>query len=170
VNRVLSAGRLLADRVLSWVVIIAMAALVLDVLWGVVSRYALRAQARWTDELATTLLIWVAMLGAALVYGQRGHLGLDYVVQKLDPAAQWLTQLIGHLLVLAFAVGVMIYGGWVMAERTLSSGQILPALGWPKGYTYFAVPVSGFFLSFYALDGLIGTLTPRGEADAAREA
>jgi TRAP-type C4-dicarboxylate transport system permease small subunit len=163
-GRLLMKGRKFADRVLSWIVIVAMGALVLDVLWGVVSRYVLQAQARWTDELATTLLIWISMLGAALVYGEGGHLGLDYIVQKLDPAAQRVTQLVVHVLVFAFAVGVMIYGGWVMAERTLASGQLLPALGWPKGYTYFAVPVSGIFICFYAFEGLIETHYQRGEA------
>ena len=163
-ERLLMKCREVADRVLSWIVIVAMGALVLDVLWGVVSRYALRAQARWTDELATALLIWISMLGAALVYGERGHLGLDYFVHKLDPTAQWITQLVVHVLVFAFAAGVMVYGGWVMAERTLASGQLLPALGWPKGYTYFAVPVSGIFLCFYAFEGLVQTLPQSGES------
>jgi TRAP-type C4-dicarboxylate transport system permease small subunit len=169
VNRLLSNCHSWADRLLSWVVIAAMAALVLDVLWGVVSRYVLRAQARWTDELATTLLIWIAMLGAALVYGERGHLGLDYFVLKLDSAAQWLTQLIVHMLVFAFAASVMVYGGLIMAERTLASGQVLPALGWPKGYTYFAVPVSGIFLCFYAVKGVVETIDCRGAAFAPKE-
>lgn len=104
------------------------------------------------------------MLGAALVYGERGHLGLDYFVHKLDPTAQWTTQLVVHVLVFAFAAGVMVYGGWVMAERTLASGQLLPALGWPKGYTYFAVPASGIFLCFYAFEALVETLRQHGEA------
>ena len=168
-NRVLIKGRTLADRVLAWIVIAAMGALVLDVLWGVVSRYALQAQARWTDELATSLLIWISMLGAALVYGERGHLGLDYLVQKLHPAARSVTQLVGHLLVFAFAAVVMVYGGWVMAERTLASGQLLPALGLPKGYTYFAVPVSGAFFCFYTVEGLIETLRQRDETHPPQE-
>ncbi len=168
-NRVLVKGRMLADRVLAWVVISAMAALVLDVLWGVVSRYVLQAQARWTDELATTLLIWISMLGAAVVYGERGHLGLDYLVQKLHPAARWITELAGHALVFAFAAVVMIYGGWVMAERTLASGQLLPALGLPKGYTYFAVPIGGVFFCFYAVEGLAETLRQRGATQSPQE-
>ena len=151
-------GRQLSDRFLSWMIVVAMGALVLDVLWGVFSRYVLRGQSRWTDELATTLMIWASMLGAALVYGERGHLGVDYVVGKLDPAAQRLLEIAVHLLVLCFALGVMVYGGWIMTERTLEGGQLLPALGWKKGYTYLAVPLSGAFLCFYALDGAIAVL------------
>jgi TRAP-type C4-dicarboxylate transport system permease small subunit len=169
VKHLMRQTRQLADRVLALVVIAAMGVLVLDVLWGVVSRYALRAQARWTDELATTLLIWISMLGGALVYSERGHLGLDYLVGKLDLVAQRFAELAVHLLVFAFAAGVMVFGGWVMAERTLASGQVLPALGLPKGYTYFAVPVSGIFLCFYALEGVAETLCPTGTNDVQQE-
>jgi TRAP-type C4-dicarboxylate transport system permease small subunit len=151
-------GRRVSDRLLSWMVILAMAALTADVLWGVFSRYILGAQSLWTDELATTLMIWASMLGAALVYGERGHLGVDYFVGKLDPAAQNLVTIAVHVLVFAFAAGVMVYGGAVMVERTLDAGQVLPALGWKKGYTYLSVPICGAFLLFYALEGMLETL------------
>jgi TRAP-type C4-dicarboxylate transport system permease small subunit len=151
-------GRRVSDWTLSWLVIVAMAALTVDVLWGVFSRYAIGAQSRWTDELATTLMIWASMLGAALVYGERGHLGVDYFVGKLDPAAQKLVTLVVHVLVLAFAASVMVYGGSIMVERTLDGGQVMPALGLKKGYSYLAVPICGVFLVFYALEGMFETL------------
>ena len=44
-------------RVLEWLTIVLFAALVLDVLWGVVSRYVLGTQSRWTEELAIYLLV-----------------------------------------------------------------------------------------------------------------
>ena len=65
----LARGRVLSDLILSGLVIVLFATLTIDVLWGVFSRYALGAQTRWTDELATTLMVWVSLLGAALVYG-----------------------------------------------------------------------------------------------------
>ena len=150
-------GRRLADRFLSWLVIVTMGALTADVLWGVFSRYIIGAQSRWTDELATMLMIWASMLGAALVYGEHGHLGVDYFVGKLDPAAQRLLAQVVHALVIAFAAGVMVYGGAVMVQRTLEGGQVMPALGLKKGYSYLAVPISGVFLVFYALEGIFET-------------
>jgi TRAP-type C4-dicarboxylate transport system permease small subunit len=152
----LARGRRLADFALSWLVIVLFAALTLDVLWGVATRYASEGgQASWSEELATTLMVWVSLLGAALVYGEKGHLGVDYFVAKLDPAAQRVAEIATHLLVAFFAVVVMVYGGWVMVDRTLDAGQVLPALGWKKGYAYSVVPLSGLFLVFYAMAGAI---------------
>jgi TRAP-type C4-dicarboxylate transport system permease small subunit len=158
-----------SDLVLSGLVIVLFAALTIDVLWGVVSRYALGAQTRWTDELATMLMVWVSLLGAALVYGEKGHLGVDYFVGKLDPAAKLLAELVAHLLVLVFAAAVMVYGGWILVDRALEANQLLPALGWKKGYTYSVVPLSGLFFTFYAIEGAVRTLSHEADIDHARK-
>ena len=51
-------------RLLNGILVGAVALLVLDVLLGVASRYLWGAQVKWTEELATILLIWVSFLGA----------------------------------------------------------------------------------------------------------
>jgi TRAP-type C4-dicarboxylate transport system permease small subunit len=153
-QRLLAGGRVVCDALLSWLIIGLFAVLTLDVLWGVVSRYVLGSQTRWTDELATTLMVWVSLLGAALVYGEKGHLGVDYFVGKLDPAAQRVMEFASHLLVLFFVCAVMLYGGWVLVERALEAHQTLPALGWQKGYCYAVVPLSGLFFLFYTIEGM----------------
>ena len=61
-------------RALEWLTTGIFAALVLDVLWGVISRYVLGSQSRWTEELAIYLLVWVSLLGATLVFRERAHL------------------------------------------------------------------------------------------------
>jgi TRAP-type C4-dicarboxylate transport system permease small subunit len=158
--RFLARGRAVCDFLLSAVVILLFAALTLDVLWGVYTRYARdEGQARWTEELATTLLVWVSFLGAALVYGERGHLGLDYFVGKLDAAAQRLTDFFAYVLVCIFAGVVLVYGGWILVDRALDANQLLPALGWKKGYGYAVVPLSGLFFVFYAVEGAVRAMT-----------
>jgi TRAP-type C4-dicarboxylate transport system permease small subunit len=161
--RFLARGRAVCDFLLSAVLIVLFAALTLDVLWGVFTRYTVEAgQARWTEELATTLLVWVSFLGAALVYGENGHLGLDYFVGKLDSAARRLADCIACLLVLIFAGVVLVYGGWLLVDRALDAGQLLPALGWKKAYGYAVVPISGLFFVFYAIEGAANALGRRG--------
>jgi TRAP-type C4-dicarboxylate transport system permease small subunit len=156
----LARARAASDFLLSALVIILFACLTVDVLWGIFTRYARQqGQARWTEELATTLLVWISFLGAALVYGEKGHLGLDYFVGKLDPAARRLTECIAYLLVLIFSGVVLVYGGWLLVDRALDANQLLPALGWKKGYGYAVVPLSGLFFVFYAIEGAARAMT-----------
>lgn len=129
--------------------------LTLDVLWGVFSRYVLGQQGRWTEELALYLLVWVSLLGASLAYSEGSHLGVDYLVQKLDPAARQLSKVLVELLVLGFSAFVLVRGGVALVSETLASGQVSPALGLRMGYVYLAVPLSGLCFAVFALEKLV---------------
>ncbi len=138
------------------ILIAAMAAMTIDVLWGVFSRFILGSQTRWTEELAIYLLIWISLLGASLTYGERGHLGVDYFVQKLDEKAQILAAIVVEMSVLLFSLFGLTYGGWVLVSKTLEAGQVSPTLGWQMGYVYLAAPISGVFFTLFAIEHLVG--------------
>ena len=148
------------------------AALVLVVLWGVVSRYwpGIPPSA-WTEELAIYLLVWVSLLGGALTFRERGHLGVDYLVAKFDPAAQRLTGIVIELCVIVFAVVALCYGGFRLVFDTLASGQLTPVLQLRVGYFYGAVPLSGIFFVAFAIEHMIeGPVDPPSAEEAAAEA
>lgn len=147
-----------AVRLLEWFLIFAFAFLVIDVLWGVFTRFVVGRQAAWTEEAAIYLLIWVSMLGAALTYEDKGHLGVDYLVGKLHPAGRYIGEIVVQLVVLAFSVGVLVYGGWVLVMETLEQGQLSPTLNLKVGYLYMAVPLSGLFFSLFSLEELLRLL------------
>jgi TRAP-type C4-dicarboxylate transport system permease small subunit len=148
-------------RFLEWAAIIIMAALVCVVLWGVFTRYCLGNQVEWSDELATTLIMWASMLGASVAYAEKGHLGVDYFVGKLDPAAQRINEIIVHLIVALFAVAVMIYGGYLLTSRTFAAEQMLQALKIKAGYKYIVIPFSGCFMVLFAMEHILELLTGR---------
>ena len=70
--------------VLNLVLIVAVALLLLDVVLGVFTRYVMGEQAKWTEELARFLLIWVSLLGSAVAFGSKAHLGVDFFVSKFQ--------------------------------------------------------------------------------------
>ncbi len=141
-------------RLLEGAVIVIMAALVLDVLWGVVSRFVLAEPSRWTEELATFLLTWVALLGAAVGFSRQQHLGVDILVNQLHPDAHRLMAIIVQCLIIFFTASVMIWGGYVLVSETLRAGQTTPALGIRMGFVYLAVPISGLFIVLFSLEQL----------------
>lgn len=148
-------------RGLEIVIIATMGLLVVDVVWGVFSRYALGEQTKWTEELARFLLVWVALLGGALAFRTKTHLGVDYFVNRLHPDARRVTAVVADLVVLFFAGAVLLLGGTSVVREALVLEQTTPALGWKMGYVYMALPISGFFVVFYTLDNLMATLRGR---------
>ncbi len=139
--------------------VFGMAVLVVDVLWGVFSRYALGEQTRWTEELAVYLLVWISLLGAALTFREKGHLGVDYFVGKLEPSARRLSGIVVELIVFAFSAFALVHGGWNLVIKTFASGQVLPALNLPMGYVYSVVPISGVVFCLFVFEHLMAYLS-----------
>lgn len=130
----------------------AMATLFASVLWGVFTRFILGDQSTWTEPLAIYLLVWVSLLGSAVVYREKGHLGVDYFVSMLDPGAQRLVSLLVEVLIIVFALTILCHGGYILVERALAAEQQVAGLGVPMGYIYMAVPISGFFFVLFGLE------------------
>lgn len=134
--------------------------LVLDVLWGVFSRYVIGHQSQWTEQLAVNLIIWVSLLGATLTYEEKGHLGVDYFVGKLHPDAQRYAAAFVELVVLFFSAYALCYGGWYLVSATLEAGQVNQMLWDVKvGYIYSVVPISGIFFILFGVEHLWEIMT-----------
>lgn len=154
----LAGFKALLVRALNGGLIFAVGILVVDVLWGVATRYLLGEQSSWTEELARMLLIWVVLLGSAAAYGEREHLGLDYFVGRMDPVSRRRIAVVTDLVVLFFAVSVLLVGGYRLVSETFALGQMLMALGIGKGFVYLAVPISGVFFVIFGVESLLETL------------
>ena len=145
------------DRILEKTLVALLTVLVIDVLWQVLSRYVLSSPSSFTDELAGFLLIWVGVLGAAYVTGQKQHLAIDLLVQKSSPAMQKKLQLIINACIALFAVFVMVIGGsWLVITRfqlNVSSA----ALHLPLGYVYGVMPISGLLMVYYSITFMFNT-------------
>lgn len=157
-------------KALDAVLIVAVGLLVLDVVWGVFTRYAMGAQAKWTEELARFLLVWVALLGGAVAFGTKGHLGVDFFVGKFHPDARKLMAIVGHVIVLFFAGAVFLYGGIRVVADALAMEQMTPALGWKMGHVYLALPIAGVFMILFTVENLLEAIaTPAVALQEAEE-
>ena len=148
-------SRVALCRVLEAVLIAAVFVLVLDVLWGVFTRYAMGSQADWTEELARFLLIWISLLGGAVAFGEKAHLGVDYFVGLFDTSTQKLLAIFAQLVVLFFATSIFVIGGSAVVIDTLRMEQLTPALGIGQGYVYLALPIAGVFMIIFTVERII---------------
>ncbi len=134
------------------VALVLMALLVLDVVWGVVTRYVFDEQAKWTEELARFLLIWVSLLGGAVAYRNREHLGIDFLVTKLDSGVRSGTRLMTEVLSCIIVFVVLIVGGVQLVIDALYLEQTTAALGWQMGYVYLVVPIVGVLMFLFSIE------------------
>ncbi len=142
---------LIINRLIEYLLIFIFALLVLDVLWQVFGRYVLNQSYSFTEEFARFALIWLSILGAAYLNGQREHLSMDFLIRQLSPEKKKRRLQIIEILMFLFALVVMVIGGGNLVYTTLYLGQISPAMHISLGYVYLIVPLSGLLIMFYAV-------------------
>ena len=145
------------DRGLTAVCVVLFAALVLDVTWQVFSRQVLGSPSGWSEELAKYLFIWLGLFGAALVFGERGHVAMDVVVRRLPRTAQVVLAIAVQLAILIFTGLALLWGGFLVSQ--LAWNQNLTGLPITVGPLYLALPISGALIAFYTLFHLVQILT-----------
>jgi TRAP-type C4-dicarboxylate transport system permease small subunit len=137
------------DKVLSILLIILMAVITLNVLWQVFSRFILNNPSSFTEELARYMLIWIGLVGAGYVAGQKMHLAIDLLLTSLKGKSKSHLEIFIQAAIFLFAFVVMVIGGIRLVSITLYLNQISAALQLQLGYVYLALPVSGLIMMFY---------------------
>ena len=139
------------DSALSFTLAVAMTGILVAVVWQVISRYLLGDPASYTEEIARFLLIWIGILGAALAYRKRAHLGFSLLVDKLVGHNKKVALTLIASVVILFCAIVMVNGGALLVYLTWSLNQISASLGIKIGYIYSVLPLSGLLIIFYSL-------------------
>ena len=143
------------DRVLVVLLVALFAALVLMVVWQVLSRYALNSPSAFTEEAARYLMIWVSLLGASYVFRMRLHIGLDLLTRKLTGSNKRIAEVAALTAAVLFALLILLVGGARLVELTWSLDQVSAVLGIRMALVYLAIPLSGGFILLYTLERLL---------------
>ncbi|KAF3998813.1 TRAP transporter large permease [Glaciimonas immobilis] len=137
-GRLLGAINRVAMRATAVVAALLVVAEAIILFAGVTSRYALGNPLTWTDELASTLFIWLAMLGAVLALERGEHMRLTAVVSYVPERWRAWLEAISAMLVFVF-VAVIIAPAIEHAHDQMAITT--PALEIPDGLRAAAVPV-----------------------------
>jgi tripartite ATP-independent transporter DctM subunit len=105
---------------------------------GVVARFAFHRPIVWTDELASILFLWLAMLGSVIALQRGQHMRLTAIVSGMAP--RWRARA-GALAVGASALFLLLILPHA-AEYAADEWYIeTPALGWSNMFRAGAIPV-----------------------------
>jgi len=127
--------------------------MVITVTWQVFSRYVLNDPSSFTEELSRYLMIWLGLLGASYLFGQKSHLAITLLADSIPSKLNTVLQLIINMLILSFVSLAMIRGGCQLISRTLQ--QFSPALHIPMGYVYCILPLSGCLIILYIVMNML---------------
>jgi len=114
---------------------------------GVVARYGLHQPLIWSDELASILFLWLAMLGAAVAFRRAEHMRMTAVVASAKPAMRAYLDLVATCAALAFLLLI----AWPSYEYAYEESFITtPALQIPNIWRAAALPVGICLMALFA--------------------
>jgi tripartite ATP-independent transporter DctM subunit len=115
---------------------------------GVVSRYGFRSPLIWSDELASILFLWLAMLGAAIAFRRAEHMRMTALVSQATPERRAFLDMVGTCAALAFLLLI----AWPSFEYAYEESYITtPALQIANSFRAAALPVGIALMAIFAL-------------------
>ena len=131
-------------KLLEFLVVVCLVAMVIMVFGNVVLRYGFNSGIDVSDELSRYCFIWLTYLGAMIAMREGGHLGVDTLIQHLPLLGKKLCLFLSEALML-FCNGLFFLGTWKMHE--LQATNESPVLGismiWIFGIGYVVSVVMG---------------------------
>jgi tripartite ATP-independent transporter DctM subunit len=116
---------------------------------GVVARYGFRRPFTWSDELASILFLWLAMLGTVVAFRRMEHMRMAMLVARAGPRLRAFLEALAVATTIAFLVLIL----WPAIEHAADEAIVVtPALEIPSVWRAAALPVGcGLMLLFAAL-------------------
>ena len=115
---------------------------------GVVSRYLMHSPLLWSDELASILFLWLAMLGAVVALRRGEHMRMTALLGKMAPPQRALMEAVATAACLAF-LAMVAWPAWDYAseERAITT----PALEISNLWRAAALPVGLGLMGLFTL-------------------
>src|ERR1700757_5206994 len=115
---------------------------------GVVARYGLHRPLIWSDELASILFLWLAMLGAAVAFRRAEHMRMTAVVASARPATRAYLDVVATSAALAFLLMIVAPSYQYAYEESFIT---TPALQISNSWRAAALPVGICLMVLFAL-------------------
>jgi TRAP-type C4-dicarboxylate transport system permease small subunit len=125
---------------------------------GVFARFVLHQPLVWSDELASLLFLWLAMLGAVVALRRGEHMRMTALVTRLAPPQRALLEALATAAALAFLLLV----AWPALEYASDEAAITtPALEISNAWRAAALPVGVALMAVFSLLRLLRVAPPK---------
>lgn len=141
------------DKIISTVCVVIFISMVLLTTYQVVTRYIFKSPSSISEVLTRYLFVWLILLSATYVFGQRDHICITALKEKFKGTSRKVVNIFGECVVIIFSVLVLIYGGFSIAS--INMVQYDSILKIPTGLIYSILPVSGVLIVFYSILNII---------------
>lgn len=135
--------------------VLIMSVMSIMVFVNVVLRYGFNSSLTTSEELSRYLFIWLTFSASILAYAENQHIGVDFVVKKLNKVPQKVVKVLADLLVL-ICCAFMTHGSLLLTE--MGAVEISPVTSIPMSYVYLSGVVGGIGIGIVCLVKIIADI------------
>lgn len=142
--------RLLAPlcRIITVVLFISIVGMTVVMVSLVLTRYLLSYSPSWSEEATRYLMVWLVMLGGAVLVLFDDHIALHLFAQKIGPRLR----LVQGVFIRSVVLLVGLLAAWTGFGFAFSMNDVIaPGSGLPMTVPILAVPVGMSLIAFFAL-------------------
>lgn len=128
----------------------------------VITRYFFSYSPSWSEEISRFLLVWISMLGAAVLIVYQDHFALHMLVQKLSPRNKLIHSLVVQLVILIVCAVVFYHAiHFAYDSRDVFASGSGMSMFWPK----LSVPVGMGLMILFVLVSILDLIRLLGGAE-----
>lgn len=122
-------------------------------IYQVVARYVLRDPSTVSEDILSYSFVWLSLLAATLVFGEREHMRMSFISDRVKGDAAVCLAVFSELLVMAVAVIVFLFGGY--GFMGVGALQMSPTLGIGMNLVYSVLPFCGVLIVLYNIINIV---------------
>lgn len=163
----------LVNRIEEGIVSLLLVLMTLTVFVEVVLRFGFNTGMVWADQFVLHLSAWMVLLGASYGVKIGSHIGVDFVVRMMAPAARRITTAAALMMCLTYC-GLFIYGSWFYLAKLHRIGIEVDDIPIEKWIAHSVLLIGFVLLAIRFLILLVRVIQGKADgfhlADEAREA
>ncbi len=106
----------------------------------------------WSGEMATWLFSWSTFIGAVLVYMEKKHIVIDFLVTYLPPGYLNIINFFQQFLILAILITLIVTG---IQITSLYADQTATSIEISKAFLFVSLPISSALMIGWTVYGWI---------------
>lgn len=119
------------ERLVEWLMALALSVMVVLIFGNVVLRYAFNSGIAWAEEISRLMFVWLIFLGAILALRRHAHLGVELLQARLPRAARRACAIVSHLLML-YGLWLFLVGSW--SQTMIGTNTYSTVLRYPTAF------------------------------------
>lgn len=149
------------QKLIEYLLLICVFAMVLLIIWQVVARYILYLSVPYAEELARLSIVWCIFAGASLAIRTGDHIYVEVLLKNLPLLPRTIVKVLIDLLIFLFAFILVFYGKTVVNNAWIDHTT---SIGYTRALFYLPLPIFGTIMCLYSLANCVISVASFAEA------